>query len=39
MYMGVLAVYTFVHHFHAYCPWKSEEGVESSRTGIVDHNG
>lgn len=36
MCMGVLAVCTFVHHLHAYCPWRPEESMGSPGTGIMD---
>ena len=36
MWMSVLLVYMYVYHVCAWCPWKSEEGVRSPETGVMD---
>ena len=36
MYMSVLPECMCVHHLHASCPRKSEEGVRSPGTGLID---
>lgn len=34
--VGILPVCISVHHMHALCPWRSEDGIESSGTGLTD---
>ena len=34
--MGILPGYIFVYHMPAWCPWRPEEGVESSGTEVTD---
>lgn len=36
MYLDILSAYMGMHHVHALCPWKSEEDVKSSGTGVLD---
>lgn len=36
MCIGVFSVCLSVHSMHAECPWWSEEGVGSPRTGVMD---
>lgn len=33
--MGVLATYMSVHHVHAWCSRRPEEGVKPSQTGVT----
>lgn len=36
MYMAVLAACIFMHHIHAWYPWRSEEGTGFPGTGVID---
>lgn len=36
MCSGVLSACLYVHYVHAWCLWRSEEGIGSPGTGIMD---
>jgi hypothetical protein len=36
MYMSILSAYMFVYWLYVQCPWKPEEGITSSGTGVTD---
>lgn len=36
IYLSVLPAAMYVHHRHAWCTWRSEKGIGSWRTGVVE---
>jgi hypothetical protein len=36
MCMNVLPPCMYVHHMHAWCPQRPEEGIECPETGFID---
>lgn len=32
----LLRVWVCIHHLHAWCPWRPEEGISSPRVGVLD---
>lgn len=39
MWTAILPLCMFVHHIHAWCPWKLEESVRSPGTNLTDSCG
>lgn len=34
--MDVLPAHMYVHHVHAWCPWRSEDEVGFPKTGVMN---